>query len=183
MMAALDAGVHGYVPKSLGPAELAHALGLILQGTIFVPSSLADLRPDEDVATEVETEARFRANATTVVNSAARTSARPFDLRQVKQGNCSHPRARRGDRKDTYGGAFPKSGRRQSSSRRCGRRTTPFRCGAFRLVVKSMRPVGRTKNNVLERVSHPRVRSGPMPILDTRAYWSRRVAGSEPSSG
>ena len=59
VMAALAAGVHGYVPKSLGPAELAHALGLILQGTIFVPSSLAELRPDEEVATEAETKRAF----------------------------------------------------------------------------------------------------------------------------
>ena len=43
VMAALNAGVHGYVPKSLGPTELAQALGLILQGTIFIPTSLAEL--------------------------------------------------------------------------------------------------------------------------------------------
>jgi DNA-binding NarL/FixJ family response regulator len=46
VMAALNAGVHGYVPKSLGPTELAQALGLILQGTIFIPSSLAELTQD-----------------------------------------------------------------------------------------------------------------------------------------
>ena len=48
VMAALNAGVHGYVPKSLGPTELAQALGLILQGTIFIPSSLAELTQDDE---------------------------------------------------------------------------------------------------------------------------------------
>jgi DNA-binding NarL/FixJ family response regulator len=38
IMAALQAGVHGYVPKSLSAAELANALKLILQGSIFVPT-------------------------------------------------------------------------------------------------------------------------------------------------
>jgi DNA-binding NarL/FixJ family response regulator len=46
VMAALIAGVHGYVPKSLGVAELGQAIGLILQGVIFVPRSLADVGPD-----------------------------------------------------------------------------------------------------------------------------------------
>lgn len=48
ILSALHAGVHGYVPKSLGPADLARALGLILQGTIFVPASLAELQPGDD---------------------------------------------------------------------------------------------------------------------------------------
>ncbi len=52
ILAALHAGVHGYVPKSLGPADLARALGLILQGTIFVPASLAELTPDGEDASE-----------------------------------------------------------------------------------------------------------------------------------
>jgi DNA-binding NarL/FixJ family response regulator len=47
IMAALRGGVHGYVPKSLGPAGLASALRLVLQGTIFVPTSLAELTPED----------------------------------------------------------------------------------------------------------------------------------------
>jgi DNA-binding NarL/FixJ family response regulator len=39
----LDAGVHGYVPKSLGPTELSRALETVLGGAIFVPPSLADI--------------------------------------------------------------------------------------------------------------------------------------------
>ena len=52
IIAALHAGVHGYVPKSLGPADLARALGLILQGTIFVPTSLAVLASDAEDASD-----------------------------------------------------------------------------------------------------------------------------------
>jgi DNA-binding NarL/FixJ family response regulator len=37
----LDAGAHGYVPKNAGPAELAVALKLILDGIIYVPASMA----------------------------------------------------------------------------------------------------------------------------------------------
>jgi len=51
IITALDAGVHGYVPKSLGPSDLSRALGLILEGTIFVPISLADLpTPEEETS-------------------------------------------------------------------------------------------------------------------------------------
>jgi DNA-binding NarL/FixJ family response regulator len=37
----LDAGAHGYVPKNAGPAELAAALKLIIDGIIYVPPSIA----------------------------------------------------------------------------------------------------------------------------------------------
>jgi DNA-binding NarL/FixJ family response regulator len=52
IIAALHAGVHGYVPKSLGPADLARALDLVLHGTIFVPSSLAELTPEPEEAVD-----------------------------------------------------------------------------------------------------------------------------------
>jgi DNA-binding NarL/FixJ family response regulator len=42
ILQALAAGVHGYVPKSLGPQDLASALGRILDGDVYVPRSLAD---------------------------------------------------------------------------------------------------------------------------------------------
>lgn len=50
ILAALDAGVHGYLPKSLGPGDLARALDLVLQGMIFVPPVLAELGPTEEVS-------------------------------------------------------------------------------------------------------------------------------------
>jgi len=46
ILVALEAGVHGYVPKVLGPNALLRALRIILGGDIFVPASLA--RPDVD---------------------------------------------------------------------------------------------------------------------------------------
>lgn len=43
ILQALDAGVHGYVPKGLGAVELCRALRSIISGQIFVPPSLADV--------------------------------------------------------------------------------------------------------------------------------------------
>ena len=43
ILSALEAGVHGYVPKGLGVAELTHALQLIVDGVIYVPPSIATL--------------------------------------------------------------------------------------------------------------------------------------------
>jgi DNA-binding NarL/FixJ family response regulator len=43
VLLALEAGAHGYVPKSLGVAELARALRAITEGTIFVPAFIAEL--------------------------------------------------------------------------------------------------------------------------------------------
>jgi DNA-binding NarL/FixJ family response regulator len=41
-LSALEAGVHGYVPKGLGAQELSAALKMILDGTIYVPPAVAD---------------------------------------------------------------------------------------------------------------------------------------------
>jgi DNA-binding NarL/FixJ family response regulator len=43
ILSALEAGVHGYVPKGMGAAELASAIRLIIGGTIFVPPIIAEL--------------------------------------------------------------------------------------------------------------------------------------------
>ncbi|MGX7706919.1 response regulator [Methylobacterium sp. Gmos1] len=43
ILTALEVGVHGYVPKGIGSAELTRAVGMILDGQIFVPASLAVL--------------------------------------------------------------------------------------------------------------------------------------------
>lgn len=51
ILTALEAGVHGYLPKSLSIPELTAALNCILDGGIYVPSSLAEL----DVASNVGT--------------------------------------------------------------------------------------------------------------------------------
>jgi DNA-binding NarL/FixJ family response regulator len=43
ILSALGTGAHGYVPKSLGAAEVAKAIGDVLAGGLFVPQSLARL--------------------------------------------------------------------------------------------------------------------------------------------
>jgi DNA-binding NarL/FixJ family response regulator len=45
ILTALEAGVHGYVPKSLGVSELPRALQMIMDGIIYVPPRIADLPP------------------------------------------------------------------------------------------------------------------------------------------
>jgi len=42
ILTALEAGVHGYIPKRLGIQEVVQALRLVISGTIFVPTVLAD---------------------------------------------------------------------------------------------------------------------------------------------
>lgn len=50
ILLALEAGVHGYVPKALPVDAIADALRTVLDGSIFVPPSLADVgRPGEPV--------------------------------------------------------------------------------------------------------------------------------------
>lgn len=41
ILGALAAGVHGYIPKALGPTELVRALQMIIAGQIYVPPVLA----------------------------------------------------------------------------------------------------------------------------------------------
>lgn len=48
VLAALEAGVHGYVPKGLGIGELVRALRLIVDGVIYVPPSIAILPSGEE---------------------------------------------------------------------------------------------------------------------------------------
>ena len=43
VLLALEAGVHGFIPKCINPAELTRALDLVLSGQIYVPPSVAIL--------------------------------------------------------------------------------------------------------------------------------------------
>lgn len=45
ILAALGAGVHGYIPKSLPSTEIAEALRSILEGRIFVPATIGKREP------------------------------------------------------------------------------------------------------------------------------------------
>lgn len=46
IIAALSAGVHGYIPKSLPSAEIANAIRSILDGRIFVPATIGRREPN-----------------------------------------------------------------------------------------------------------------------------------------
>lgn len=48
ILAALDAGVHGYVPKNIAPAQLTAALKAIDDGHIYVPPSVTAISPPSD---------------------------------------------------------------------------------------------------------------------------------------
>lgn len=52
ILLALEAGVHGYVPKCLGIKDLTAALRTILGGEIYVPPSLADLSSSSEKPTD-----------------------------------------------------------------------------------------------------------------------------------
>ena len=47
ILLALDAGVHGYVPKGLGTGELTRALQMVLEGHIYVPRSITTVQSAE----------------------------------------------------------------------------------------------------------------------------------------
>jgi DNA-binding NarL/FixJ family response regulator len=59
VLIALEAGVHGYVPKSLGIAEVTAALKAVFEGAVYVPSFLSEISPDTEEAnlTSAETSA------------------------------------------------------------------------------------------------------------------------------
>lgn len=69
ILGALAAGVHGYIPKALGPAELVKAMKQVLSGQIFVPAIIAQVSAVE-------------ANAATAVDEAPQDAAARLTPRQ-----------------------------------------------------------------------------------------------------
>lgn len=65
ILGALAAGVHGYIPKAIGPSELCRALGTILSGDIYVPPLLANAPPAPPAAAPAETSPKDRAERLT----------------------------------------------------------------------------------------------------------------------
>jgi DNA-binding NarL/FixJ family response regulator len=57
IIAALSAGVHGYIPKSLNSNDIAAAIRSVLDGNIYVPSNLGKREPTEARAPAARTEA------------------------------------------------------------------------------------------------------------------------------
>ncbi len=60
IFAALAAGVHGYIPKSLSSAEIANALRAVLEGRIFVPPAIGRREPGQPSAAGVSLDAAER---------------------------------------------------------------------------------------------------------------------------
>lgn len=54
ILAALSAGVHGYIPKSLSSAEIAGAIQTILEGRIYVPATIGRREPGSPVASAAQ---------------------------------------------------------------------------------------------------------------------------------
>lgn len=55
ILAALSAGVNGYIPKSLPSAEIAAALRSILDGRIFVPAAIGKREPGAGIGSPTAT--------------------------------------------------------------------------------------------------------------------------------
>lgn len=53
ILAALAAGVHGYIPKSLPSAEIANAIRGILEGRIYAPAAIGRREPGAPVETQI----------------------------------------------------------------------------------------------------------------------------------
>jgi len=51
ILAALSAGVHGYIPKSLSSSEIAAAIQSILDGRIFAPAAIGKREPGAPITT------------------------------------------------------------------------------------------------------------------------------------
>lgn len=64
VLAALQAGVHGYVPKGLGVVELVRALQQIVDGAIYVPPSIANLPAATDERPDASSRLASPANST-----------------------------------------------------------------------------------------------------------------------
>jgi DNA-binding NarL/FixJ family response regulator len=82
IMLALQAGVHGYVPKTLGTAEITRAIRIILSGNIYVPAMLAELPLQTCPLPPVE--------PSLLAEAVARLTPRQHDvLRLIRGGNSN----------------------------------------------------------------------------------------------
>jgi DNA-binding NarL/FixJ family response regulator len=92
ILLALWAGVHGYVPKTLGLKELAHALRTVLSGTVYVPASLAKVGPGDGVGPPPDMKGR---NAGTIASVSPALTPRQQDvLRLLTKGKTNKEIAR-----------------------------------------------------------------------------------------
>lgn len=87
ILAALSAGVHGYIPKSLSSSEIAAAIRSILDGRIYVPATIGRRDPGEPVsrASEGSGESKLTLRQKEVLNEllkgqASKEIARTLDI-------------------------------------------------------------------------------------------------------
>ncbi len=88
IIAALSAGVHGYIPKSLPSAEIANAIRAVLDGQIFVPPTLgrrAPGAPVQSASSGVSSEDKLTTRQKEVLNEllkgqASKEIARSLDI-------------------------------------------------------------------------------------------------------
>ncbi len=69
ILAALTAGINGYVPKGLGARDLAEAVRKILGGTVYVPPSITHRSSDENEAEAAPAPARAGDQASRMLGS------------------------------------------------------------------------------------------------------------------
>jgi len=69
ILAALEAGVNGYVPKSFTPSELVRAIMVVIAGDIFVPALLAQIPASERLPSQ-RLDARLAQTPPSEVNEA-----------------------------------------------------------------------------------------------------------------
>ncbi len=82
ILLALEAGVHGYMLKSLSDEEMAAALRLILGGGIYVPPSLADISSEPVGTSEEDMPPSMGKGDKTAVPEPASSSVGPLTSRQ-----------------------------------------------------------------------------------------------------
>jgi len=87
ILQALGAGMHGFIPKVLRIPEIVRALRLVLEGHVYVPWSLTDVRPVLSVK-------RFAIEPSPVSSKAVLTPRQSDVLRLMSEGKSNKEIAR-----------------------------------------------------------------------------------------
>ena len=75
ILEALEAGIHGFIPKTSGVAEVSRALGHVLRGDIFVPRSVSDVTHVTSAVGSADSRPKLTERQTQVLNLIARGSS------------------------------------------------------------------------------------------------------------
>ncbi|WP_414473746.1 LuxR C-terminal-related transcriptional regulator [Microvirga sp. M2] len=82
ILLALEAGVHGYLLKTMGAADMANALKIILDGGIYVPASLADVSSFRDEFPDADPEQKVDGDDASARSSETDIPVSPLTPRQ-----------------------------------------------------------------------------------------------------